>query len=123
MPGIAPLARAGRHALLWGIAALGVAAPLVTACAGHPEGAPTAASAALDTGVRVAGLLTRKGSEPGSWWAITDDAGKVWKIDHPPPALEQALQRRQNQRIAVDAAPRGMYLGFTQIAIVRLREP
>lgn len=66
-------------------------------------------------GVRVSGQLTLKSSEPGSWWAVTDDEGRIWKIASPPEDLLLILDTIQNQRIIMEGCQLAKELNFEQI--------
>jgi hypothetical protein len=65
--------------------------------------------------VRISGPLTLKSSEPGAWWAVTDDEGRIWKIASPPPELEAIFEKIQNQRISVEGCQLEKELNFEQI--------
>jgi hypothetical protein len=65
--------------------------------------------------VRISGLLTLKSSEPGTWWAVTDDEGRIWKIASPPPELKAIFEKIQNQRISVEGCQLEKELNFEQI--------
>jgi hypothetical protein len=85
---------------------------------------PTAAAAAgsLRPGVRltIRGLLTRKGADPGSWFAITDAHGVIWRCVEVTPAMAARLQALQNRRVIVTARYRRTLL-FRDIRLERLR--
>ena len=66
-------------------------------------------------GVSISGNLTLKGSEPGAWWAVTDDQGRVWKITSPTPDQIATFQRAQNHRVHIEGQRQEKYLGFEQI--------
>jgi hypothetical protein len=51
-----------------------------------------------DPTVCVAGWLTQKGSEPLTFWAITDSAGVVWEVVNP-----EALAAVRNDRAFIEA--------------------
>jgi len=94
-------------ALARGVLALGLLA--LAASVGHAcEGTGLPA-------VHISGPLTLKGSEPGTWWAVTDDEGRIWKIAAPPPELQAILEKIQNQRISVEGCQLGKELNFEQI--------
>ena len=94
-------------ALVRGVLALGLLA--LAASVGHAcEGTALPA-------VRISGPLTLKGSEPGTWWAVTDDEGRIWKIASPPPELQAIFEKIQNQRINVEGCQLGKELDFEQI--------
>jgi hypothetical protein len=63
--------------------------------------------------VSISGNLTLKGSEPGAWWAVTDDQGRVWKITSPDQIA--TFQRAQNHRVSIEGRRQEKYLNFEQI--------
>lgn len=65
--------------------------------------------------VSISGNLTLKGSEPGTWWAVTDDQGRVWKIISPTPEQIALFQRAQNRRVSIVGSRQEKYLDFEQI--------
>jgi hypothetical protein len=65
--------------------------------------------------VRISGPLSLKSSEPGTWWAVTDDEGRIWKIASPPPELKAIFETIQNQRISVEGCQLEKELNFEQI--------
>ncbi|MBK5204894.1 MAG: hypothetical protein JJD98_05640 [Polaromonas sp.] len=65
--------------------------------------------------VSISGNLTLKGSEPGAWWAVTDDLGRVWKITSPTPDQIAMFQRAQNHRVSIEGRRQEKYLNFEQI--------
>jgi hypothetical protein len=70
--------------------------------------------------ISVSGNLTLKGSQPGTWWALTDSEGRVWKITSPTPEQVATFERSQNQRIKIDGRRQGKYLSFEQIQPLRV---
>jgi hypothetical protein len=85
--------------------------------------APAAIPAAsLRPGARltIRGLLTRKGADPGSWFAITDAHGVIWRCVEVTPAMAARLQALQNRRVIVTARYRRTLL-FRDIRLERLR--
>ncbi len=70
--------------------------------------------------VSVSGHLTRKGSAPGDWWAVTDDRGQVWKLVSPTPLQLAAFEKAQNHRVRVDGHRQAKYLSLEQIQPVRV---
>lgn len=70
--------------------------------------------------VSLSGHLTLKGSEPGAWWALTDDRGQVWKIASPTPQQALILEQAQNQRVRVEALRLEKYLHFEQVQPCRI---
>ncbi len=94
-------------AMVRGLLALGLLA--LAASVGHAcEGTGLPA-------VRISGPLTLKGSEPGTWWAVTDDEGRIWKIASPPLELQAIFEKIQNQRISVEGCQLDKELDFEQI--------
>lgn len=107
------------HSTRWG---MGVTAGLlaltmacVSACAGPnpPEG----------SSISVAGNLTRKGSEPVTWWALTDDQGQVWRVKSPTTDQNTVLEKSQNKRIKLDGVVQERYLNQNQIKLVTISNP
>ena len=89
-----PLALLGVMSLFAGCSgSLAVATP--------PGRSPQAAIASPSDAVRVVGQLSLKGSEPGAWWAITDDSGAVSRLE--PASTDQAAEFRQwqNRRVEI----------------------
>jgi hypothetical protein len=82
----------------------------LTAC-GNGAGKPGRDSA----DVSVSGHLTLKGAQPGAWWAVTDDQGRVWKITSPTPEQVATFQKAQNGRIRIEGRRQAKYLSFEQI--------
>ena len=88
------------------LALLGVMS-LFAGCSGSlavatpPGRSPQAAIASPGDAVRVVGLLSLKGSEPGAWWAITDDSGAVSRLE--PASADQTAEFRQwqNRRVEI----------------------
>lgn len=70
--------------------------------------------------ISISGHLTLKGSEPGAWWAVTDDAGRVWKIDAPTTDQIATFQGAQNHRVRIEGRRQGKYLSFEQIRPARV---
>ncbi|RTL41240.1 MAG: hypothetical protein EKK53_14075 [Burkholderiales bacterium] len=67
----------------WALLAGGCAAPVASA--------PTAAQTWR-------GVLSRKGSPPGVFWVLLDDAGREWRL-LPAPDLEARLPALQHRRV------------------------
>ncbi|MDQ3058369.1 MAG: hypothetical protein M3R45_02430 [Pseudomonadota bacterium] len=65
--------------------------------------------------VSISGQLTLKGSEPGVWWALTDDEGRVWKISSPTPQQLAILEKAQNRRISIEGVRLEKDLNFEQV--------
>jgi hypothetical protein len=68
----------------------------------------------------ISGRLTLKDSEPGAWWAVTDDSEGVWKIASPTPEQVLSLEKAQNQRISVEGCQLEKDLNFEQIELLRI---
>ena len=95
-----------------------ILAVMLLALAACGNGAGNPGSPAPD--VSVSGNLTLKGTEPGAWWAVTDDQGQVWKISAPTPDQIATFQQAQNHRVRVDGRREDKYLNFDQIRPLRI---
>lgn len=93
--------------------AVGVLA-LGACVSGEPDPGPPAGT------VTISGQLTLKGSQPGAWWAVTDDQGQVWRIVAPTPEQLPILENAQNQRISVQGRQHEKDLGVEQIQPARI---
>jgi hypothetical protein len=89
---------------------------LALAACGNGAGNPPRENAELT----VSGNLTLKGSQPGAWWAVTDDQGRVWKISAPTPEQVATFQNAQNKRISIEGRRDGKYLNFEQLRPLRV---
>jgi hypothetical protein len=90
----------------------------VTACSNgiaNPGHEDAYANANVSANVSVSGQLTLKGSQPGTWWAVTDDQGRVWKITSPTPEQIAIFEKAQNRRISIEGRRQAKYLSFEQI--------
>jgi hypothetical protein len=94
----------------WLRCSLAVLVLTLSAC-GNGVGNPVGGSA----DVSVSGQLTLKGSQPGAWWAVTDDQGRVWKIASPTPEQVATFQKAQNGRVSIEGRRQAKYLSFEQI--------
>jgi hypothetical protein len=94
----------------WLRCGLAVSVLALSAC-GH--GAGNLGSESAD--VSISGHLTLKGSQPGAWWAVTDDQGRVWKIASPTPEQVATFQKAQNGRVRIEGRRQTKYLSFEQI--------
>ncbi len=85
-------------------------AEAVSQAAATPATAPGNSASATpgDPTVCVAGWLTRKGSDPMTFWAITDSAGTVWQVSNPQ---------------AVDSTAAGRSMSEVQVAAIGRRVP
>jgi hypothetical protein len=86
----------------------------LSAC-GNGVGNPVRDSQDANANISVSGQLTLKGSQPGAWWAVTDDQGQVWKIFSPTPEQVATLQKAQNGRVRIEGRRQAKYLSFEQI--------
>ena len=91
----------------------GMLAPALLALAACVNSASGPAPNSPD--LSISGNLTLKGSEPGAWWAVTDDQGRVWKITSPTSDQIAMFQRAQNHRVRIEGQRQEKYLGFEQI--------
>lgn len=94
---------------------------VLVACASQvPTSGPGPSPAQTGTGSpdtwTGSGLLTRKGSDALSWWALQTDSGEVWQLELPPSLPTQALQTQQNCRMQASGQP-----GAGLLATRRLR--
>lgn len=92
-----------RQALL--LALLALAACANGASDPSPEG----------SALTISGHLTLKGSEPGAWWAVTDDRGRVWKITAPTAEQIATFQQAQNHQVRIEGLRQPKYLNLEQI--------
>lgn len=84
------------------------------------QSACQAASMQKITCISISGKLTLKGSEPGTWWAVADDQGRIWKITSPTSEQVIFFQKVQNQRISLQGRRLEKYLNFEQIQLCRI---
>lgn len=99
----------------WGLALAMLAMWALSACVnGASDPVPNGAD------VSISGNLTLKGSEPGAWWAVTDDQGRVWKIISPTADQVAAFQSAQNHRVRIEGRRQEKYLNFEQIRLSRV---
>ena len=112
-------ASAARAALL--LAAL-TAIGFATGCNGNQTLAPAAADNTLPSSTeknaaRVVGVLSLKGSEPGSWWAITEDSGAVTRLENASDEQLANFRQWQNRRIEVRGMRLAPMLGVAQLTV------
>jgi hypothetical protein len=70
--------------------------------------------------VTIVGILTRKGPDIDSWWAVTGDDCVVWKLE-PADADQAALFRRiQNSRTRVKGVTAGFMLTFPILKVEQI---
>ena len=86
----------------------------------HALSSPPAAHADETRTVTIVGVLTRKGPDMDSWWAVTGDDGVVWKLE-PANANQAALfQQMQNSRTRVKGAAAGFMLSFPILMVEQI---
>lgn len=95
----------------------------ILACA-RATPAPTdpPVSEARPAAVEVSGILTRKGPDETSFWAITDGAGKVWEVVEVTPQLDTRFRRVQNGPVTVLVERRGRSI-FEQVRVLDVVRP
>jgi hypothetical protein len=103
----AALAGAGCHSA----GASGAAAPVQTV---SPVGA------VAPQPLRLAGLLTLKGSEMDAWWALADDGGTVWRLEPADGGKGDAWRGWQNRRVRVEGTPLPKFLNTPRLRVERL---
>ena len=97
---------------------------LTTACNGGQALTPVAldnasASTTEKNAARVVGVLTMKGSEPGTWWAITEDSGAVTRLENASDVQTANFRQWQNRRIAVSGTRLAPMLGVARLNVAR----
>jgi hypothetical protein len=101
---------------------LGCTTPPADKVAGEPHttsSPPTSRTDETKT-VAIVGMLTRKGPDIDSWWALTSDDGVVWKLE-PADAIQAALfQRWQNNRTRVKGVTAGFMLAFPIVKVEQI---
>jgi hypothetical protein len=86
----------------------------------HTLSSPPTLHTAETKTVTVVGVLTRKGPDIDSWWALTGDDGVVWKLE-PANADQVALfQRMQNSRTRVKGVTAGFMLAFPILKVEQI---
>ena len=93
-----------------------------TGCNGSQTLTPVAVdnvspSATEKNGARVVGVLTMKGSEPGTWWAITEDSGAVTRLENASDVQTANFRQWQNRRIAVSGTRLAPMLGVARLNV------
>jgi hypothetical protein len=70
--------------------------------------------------VTIVGILTRKGPDIDSWWAVTSDEGVVWKLELADENQAALLQRMQNNPVRVQGVTAGFMLAFPILKVARI---
>jgi hypothetical protein len=83
---------------------------------------PSAAGLQPVATMELSGRLSRKGPDETSFWAVTDDAGKVWEIVEVTPELDARFRRIQNAPVTVRVERRGRGL-FDQARVLEVVRP
>jgi len=87
-----------------------------------PPAAPAAAGLQPAATMELSGRLSRKGPAETSFWAVTDDAGKVWEIVEITPQLETRFRNLQNAPVAFRVERKGGGL-FEQVRVLEVVRP
>lgn len=101
-------------------------AAFLTGCVASLEGGATASSASANASggsksIQVSGLLTLKGPDIGSWWALTDASGVVWRLEAVNAVQSEPWKLWQNRRVEVNGAVSGSYLAIQVLRVNSLR--
>lgn len=101
-------------------------AAFLTGCVASSEGGATASSASANASagsktIQVSGLLTLKGPDIGSWWALTDASGVVWRLEAVNTVQSEPWKLWQNRRVEVNGAVSGSYLAIQVLRVNSLR--
>lgn len=112
------------RALATGVALLVTGMVLVACASQMPASGSGPSPAQTDAGSpdtwTGSGLLTRKGSDAFSWWALQTDSGEVWQLELPPSLPTQALQTKQNCRMQASGQPGAALLGTKRLRVSSL---
>jgi hypothetical protein len=103
---------------------LGCATAATDKVAGEPHTLPSPSTSTSHTdetkAVSIVGVLTRKGPDMDSWWALTGDDGVLWKLE-PANAEQVTLFRRwQNSRTRVEGITAGFMLAFPILKVEQI---
>jgi hypothetical protein len=101
---------------------LGCATATADKVAGEPHTLPSPSTSRTDEtkAVSIVGVLTRKGPDMDSWWALTGDDGVLWKLE-PANADQAALfQRMQNSRTRVKGVTAGFMLALPIVKVEQI---
>jgi hypothetical protein len=82
--------------------------------------APPASRADETKTVTLVGLLTRKGPDIESWWALTADDGVVWKLEASNPGQDALLQRWQNSHARINGVTAGFMLAIPILKVKQI---
>ena len=86
-----------------------------------PSAEPTG-EARSPQAMELSGRLSRKGPGETSYWAVTDDTGKVWEILGVTPQLEARFRTIQNGPVTLRVEPAGRGL-FEQVRVLEVVRP
>jgi hypothetical protein len=70
----------------------------------------------------VSGILTRKGPDETSFWAVTDGAGKIWEVVEVTPQLDARFRRVQNGPVTLLVERTGRLI-FEQVRVLDVVRP
>ena len=97
-------------------AALGCARPAPSPPA--PAGSAVRPAEAME----ITGLLTRKGPDETSFWAVTDGSGKVWEIVEVTPQLDARFRALQNATVTLRVERKGRMV-LEQVRVLDVVRP
>jgi len=99
---------------------------LATALLGCAQAAPAPPATPTDEvqsrgAMDLSGRLSRKGPSETSYWAVTDETGKVWEIVGLTPQLEARFRAIQNGPVTlrVERVGRGLFEQVRVLEVVR----
>jgi len=99
---------------------------LASALLGCAQPAPAPSATPTDEvqsrqAIELSGRLSRKGPGETSYWAVTDDAGKVWEIVGVTPQLEARFRVIQNGPVTlrVERVSRSLFEQVRVLEVVR----
>jgi hypothetical protein len=70
--------------------------------------------------ITLVGLLTRKGPEMDSWWALTGNDGIVWKLEASNPDQNSLFQRWQNNHVLINGVTAGFMLAIPVLKVAQI---
>jgi hypothetical protein len=70
--------------------------------------------------VTIVGVLTRKGPDIDSWWAVTSEEGVVWKLEPADTNQAALFQRMKNSRTHVQGVTAGYMLAFPILRVEQI---
>lgn len=101
---------------------LGCTSPQADEIAAKPHSTPTPQASHTEAAktVTLVGLLTRKGPDMDSWWALTGDDGAVWKLEPSDANQVAQFQRWQNSRTRIKGVTAGFMLTTPILRVERI---